>query len=73
MRLKERRGECFVFDGAYAGDDLVMIDEHGGVYSYKQVAIDTNFNITLLDGVASFNDIQVAFNLMCILKKEGLV
>jgi hypothetical protein len=75
MKFKEKRGNTFIFDGGYAGEELELTYTGGGWYEFKGLSISKQLVIDLEDlcGVSGYRRIQTAVNLMQILIDEGLV
>ena len=79
MKFKEKRGNTFVFDGGYAGEELELeylgySSTMGEMRKYKHVIVTPSLHISKdVDSFIEFSDIQTAVNLMQILIKEGLV
>jgi hypothetical protein len=77
MKFKEKRGNIFVFDGGYAGDELTLEKKGctGSFFWFGSVAVTKNMAITIEDDRINvpYKDIQTAVNLMQILINEGLV
>jgi hypothetical protein len=71
MKFKEKRGNVFVFDGGYTGEELELVGSHG-VYRYNTIHLNEKMHIWCF-GIMSYQDIQTAVNLMQILINEGLV
>ena len=83
MKFKEKRGNTFVFDGGYAGEELELEYRHFDSFEFQgknlfgSVVIDKEMNVSTcpVSGYfrVPFSDIQNAANLVQILIKEGLV
>ena len=77
MKFKEKRGNTFVFDRGYAGEELELRHSIFGANTYSYyvngdvilITRDLEVNCEYMP----FRDIQTAVNLMQILIKEGLV
>lgn len=76
MKFKEKRGNTYVFDGGYAGQELEMSKGlYGGMmcWTYEGVILFGDNHVkTAMGEIVPFQDIQTAVNLMQILIKEGL-
>ena len=72
MKLKERRGNVFVFDGGYDLEELELV-YFRDAYIFRGVVIRDDMKLACNVSWVELKDIQTAVNLMTILKNEGLV
>ena len=70
MKFKELQGNLFIFNGGYEVPELTLEHLCLNQYQFNNVIITTDFKIRTIG--SSYSDIQIAFNLMNILIKEGL-
>jgi hypothetical protein len=76
MKFKEKRGNIFVFDGGYAGEEIEVLSinlDHRTVINYRGVGVWNDMGVDTLGKIVPYTDIQTAVNLMQILINEGLV
>ncbi len=77
MKFKEKRGNVFVFDGGYAGEELELRHSIFGMSTYSYYVngdvILINRDLEVNCEYMPFKEIQTAVNLVQILIKEGLV
>ena len=71
MKFKNRKGALFIFNGGYEVPELTLKHLCLNEYQFNNVIITTDFKIRTSD--SSYSDIQIAFNLMQIIKNKGLV
>ena len=69
MKFKNRKGALFIFNGGYEVPELTLEHLCLNEYQFNNVIITTDFKIRTIG--SSYSDIQIAFNLMQILMKEG--